>query len=173
MAAHPVPSKGFPAISSLRSSSHRSRLSLRGTLLAAGARSGRPAAPRALHMTSARALHTRMRIYADICKWLDEVEMVRAEKLVPGTGIRSLHLRDMQPVRTVPHTICSPICTYAAVRRPYAVKPILIVRSRLPRHRLRFADTRSDGSSSSTSRRAANPVLPGQRLRPCQLRRDV
>ena len=53
--------------------------------------------------------------------------MVRAEKLVPGTGIRSLHLRDMQPVRTVPHTICSPICTYAAVRRPYAVKPILIV----------------------------------------------
>ena len=54
--------------------------------------------------------------------------MVRAEKLVPGTGIRSLHLRDMQPVRTVPHTICSPICTYAAVRRPYAVKPILIVR---------------------------------------------
>ena len=68
-----------------------------------------------------------MRIYADICKWLDEVEMVRAEKLVPGTGIRSLHLRDMQPVRTVPHTICSPICTYAAVRRPYAVKPILIV----------------------------------------------
>ena len=127
MAAHPVPSKGFPAISSLRSSSHRSRLSLRGTLLAARARSGRPAAPRALHMTSARALHTRMRIYADICKWLDEVEMVRAEKLVPGTGIRSLHLRDMQPVRTVPHTICSPICTYAAVRRPYAVKPILIV----------------------------------------------
>ena len=53
--------------------------------------------------------------------------MVRAEKLVPGTGIRSLHLRDMQPVRTVPHTICSPICTYAAVRRPYAVKHILIV----------------------------------------------
>ena len=44
--------------------------------------------PRALHMTSARALHTRMRIYADICKWLDEVEMVLyvLKNWFPGQG---------------------------------------------------------------------------------------